>query len=75
MGGMKLSSKLKIRFWLTPYLQFGNSGNYVELLILGLVTNSDILPLRALIPGIVNSGIGICFLELGAYKVPQVCGH
>ena len=38
-----------------------NSGNYVEFLIPVVVTVSEILPTRTVIPGIINSGSGNCF--------------
>ena len=44
-----------------PYLWALNSGNYVEFLIPVVVTVSEILPTRTVIPGIINSGSGNCF--------------
>ena len=43
------------------YLWALNSGNYVEFLIPVVVTVSEILPTRTVIPGIINSGSGNCF--------------
>ena len=43
------------------YLWPLNSGNYVEFLIPVVVTVSEILPTRTVIPGIINSGSGNCF--------------
>ena len=44
----------------------------MEFLIPVAVTISETFAIPTVIPGILNSGGGSFFLELGAYKVPQV---
>ncbi len=58
-----------------PYRWHGNSLNYVEFLSPVAETISELFTSRVVFPGIFNSGGGSFFLELGAYKVPQVRGH